>query len=89
MRIFYACCSWDEWVNENRVLKYNDVNVQKQKDLEKEHSAKNKKGMCYHFNIRCIQKKKKNTRKKLIQYNLRFDSIEAKETGHADSSIQR
>ncbi|XP_063243221.1 mortality factor 4-like protein 1 isoform X2 [Bacillus rossius redtenbacheri] len=27
--------NWDEWVPENRVLKYNDANIQKQKDLQK------------------------------------------------------
>ncbi len=40
-------CSWDEWVLEDRVLKYNDANVQKQKEVSKQHattSAKNKKG---------------------------------------------
>ncbi|KAH6939781.1 hypothetical protein HPB50_021603 [Hyalomma asiaticum] len=34
------CCmkqSWDEWVPESRVLKFNDVNLQKQKELEKAH----------------------------------------------------
>lgn len=39
-------CSWDEWVPENRVLKYNETNIQKQKDLAKQHAsiaAKNKK----------------------------------------------
>lgn len=38
--------SWDEWVNEDRVLKYNDANVQIQKGLMKQHStlAKNKRG---------------------------------------------
>lgn len=30
-------CSWDEWVPESRVLKFNDVNLQKQKELEKAH----------------------------------------------------
>uniref|UniRef100_A0A2R5LJP8 Putative dosage compensation regulatory complex protein n=1 Tax=Ornithodoros turicata TaxID=34597 RepID=A0A2R5LJP8_9ACAR len=34
--------NWDEWVPESRVLKYNDVNLQKQKELEKAH-LKNKK----------------------------------------------
>lgn len=29
--------SWDEWVHENRVLKYNESNLQKQKDLLKQH----------------------------------------------------
>ncbi|CAG9766678.1 unnamed protein product [Ceutorhynchus assimilis] len=34
--------NWDEWVPESRVLKYNDANVTKQKDLEKAHSARGK-----------------------------------------------
>ena len=40
-------CSWDEWVPENRVLKYNEANVQRQKEVSKQHAttaAKNKKG---------------------------------------------
>lgn len=40
--------SWDEWVPENRVLKYNEANVQRQKDVFKQHSStagKNKKGL--------------------------------------------
>lgn len=39
--------SWDEWVPENRVLKYNEANVQKQKEVSKLHVSltnKNKKG---------------------------------------------
>lgn len=43
--------SWDEWVPEHRVLKYNETNLQRQKELQKEHDAKkekNKKGnLCY------------------------------------------
>lgn len=38
--------NWDEWVPENRVLKYNEANVQRQKEVTKLHSslaAKNKK----------------------------------------------
>lgn len=42
--------SWDEWVQENRVLKFNDSNVQKQKELAKQYSAKNKKGL-FAFNF--------------------------------------
>lgn len=45
------CCkqSWDEWVPESRVLKYNEANVQKQKEVQKAHlnqqsAQKNKKG---------------------------------------------
>lgn len=43
----FVLCSWDEWVLEDRVLKYNDANIQKQKEVSKQHastSAKNKKG---------------------------------------------
>ncbi|XP_017475697.1 PREDICTED: LOW QUALITY PROTEIN: nuA4 complex subunit EAF3 homolog [Rhagoletis zephyria] len=39
--------NWDEWVPENRVLKYNEANVQRQKEVYKLHSnsaGKNKKG---------------------------------------------
>lgn len=39
--------SWDEWVAEDRVLKYNDANCQRQTELRKQHDAldkKNKKG---------------------------------------------
>lgn len=38
--------SWDEWVPESRVLKYNEANVSKQKEVQKAHSnqpAKSKK----------------------------------------------
>lgn len=38
--------SWDEWVPESRVLKYNEANVAKQKEVQKAHSnqpAKSKK----------------------------------------------
>ncbi|CAG2066320.1 unnamed protein product, partial [Timema podura] len=30
---------WDEWVPESRVLKYNDSNVQRQKELQRSHEA--------------------------------------------------
>lgn len=46
-RFIFPGSSWDEWVPENRVLKYNEANVQKQKEVSKLHasgSAKNKKG---------------------------------------------
>jgi len=36
--------SWDEWVPETRVLKFNEANLQKQKELEKQHSSAVKKG---------------------------------------------
>lgn len=37
--------NWDEWVPESRVLKLNDANINRQKDLQKAHEAslKNKK----------------------------------------------
>ncbi|CAD7092597.1 unnamed protein product [Hermetia illucens] len=38
--------NWDEWVPENRVLKYNEANVQRQKEVSKQHAsqaARNKK----------------------------------------------
>lgn len=45
--IHYAGWSknWDEWVGETRVLKYNDQNVQLQKEIQKkmETSTKNVK----------------------------------------------
>lgn len=31
--------SWDEWVPENRVLKFNDANIEKQKELRDSHDA--------------------------------------------------
>ena len=31
--------SWDEWVTESRVLKLNDANIIRQKDLQKAHEA--------------------------------------------------
>lgn len=31
--------NWDEWVPESRVLKYNEVNVQKQKEMQRAHLA--------------------------------------------------
>lgn len=33
--IIYFVYSWDEWVPESRVLKFNDANLQKQRDLHK------------------------------------------------------
>ncbi|XP_061389460.1 mortality factor 4-like protein 1 [Musca vetustissima] len=35
--------NWDEWVPEHRVLKYNETNLQRQKELQKEHDAKKEK----------------------------------------------
>jgi hypothetical protein len=29
----FCFCSWDEWVPESRVLRYNETNIQRQKDL--------------------------------------------------------
>lgn len=45
----YCENSWDEWVPESRVLKYNEANVQRQKEVQRAHSnqqsaQKNKKG---------------------------------------------
>ncbi|XP_050669603.1 mortality factor 4-like protein 1 [Leptidea sinapis] len=31
--------NWDEWVPESRVLKYNEANVQRQKEVQRAHSA--------------------------------------------------
>lgn len=42
--------SWDEWVPESRVLKYNESNVQKQREVQKAHS-----------NQQPTQRNKKNT----------------------------
>lgn len=42
------CFSWDEWVPESRVLKYNDANVQRQQEVQRAHAAqptKTKKSM--------------------------------------------
>uniref|UniRef100_A0A6M2DHC5 Mortality factor 4-like protein 1 n=1 Tax=Xenopsylla cheopis TaxID=163159 RepID=A0A6M2DHC5_XENCH len=35
--------NWDEWVPESRVLKYNETNVQKQKEVQKAHSTQSAK----------------------------------------------
>lgn len=35
-------CSWDEWVPESRVLKYNEANVARQKEVQKAHSSQPK-----------------------------------------------
>lgn len=75
--------SWDEWVQENRVLKFNDSNVQRQKELAKQYSAKNKKGLYTFFFFRNVVV--------YVFHNLFLlysASIEAKETRHA-YSIQR
>lgn len=42
--IHYAGWSknWDEWVGESRVLKYNEENVQKQKEIEKKVASSSK-----------------------------------------------
>uniref|UniRef100_A0A336JXP7 Mortality factor 4-like protein 1 n=1 Tax=Culicoides sonorensis TaxID=179676 RepID=A0A336JXP7_CULSO len=34
--------NWDEWVPESRVLKFNDANIAKQKEISKQHSIANK-----------------------------------------------
>lgn len=35
--------SWDEWVPEERVLKFNDTNVQKQQEVQKVHQQASNK----------------------------------------------
>lgn len=35
--------SWDEWVPETRILKYNDENLKKQSDLKESYSVTKKK----------------------------------------------
>lgn len=34
------CYSWDEWITEDRVLKYTDANLQKQKQLKELNSKR-------------------------------------------------
>ena len=37
------CCSWDEWVDDERIVKHNEQGLQKQKELKaKAASAKSK-----------------------------------------------
>lgn len=48
-KFIYCKNSWDEWVPESRVLKYNEANVQRQREVQRAHSTqqsaqKNKKG---------------------------------------------
>ncbi|GBP06844.1 Mortality factor 4-like protein 1 [Eumeta japonica] len=38
-KLKFAEGSWDEWVPESRVLKYNEANVQKQKEVQRAHSV--------------------------------------------------
>lgn len=38
----YFILSWDEWVPESRVLKYNEANVARQKEVQKAHSSQPK-----------------------------------------------
>lgn len=38
--IFMESCSWDEWITEDRVLKYTDANLQKQKQLKEMNSKR-------------------------------------------------
>ena len=35
---YFLFGSWDEWVPESRVLKYNETGLQKQKELQKAHA---------------------------------------------------
>jgi len=39
----HISCSWDEWVHQDRLLKYNDVSLQKQKAQNAEVQAADKK----------------------------------------------
>jgi mortality factor 4-like protein 1 len=39
INVLFSSFSWDEWVPESRVLKYNEANVQKQKELQKAQEA--------------------------------------------------
>jgi mortality factor 4-like protein 1 len=34
---YFLFVRWDEWVPENRVLKHNEANLQKQKELQAQH----------------------------------------------------
>lgn len=43
--------SWDEWVPENRVLKFNDANVQRQKEVTIQHNTNLKKAKGTNFLI--------------------------------------
>lgn len=36
--------NWDEWVPESRVLKYNEANIQRQKEVEKAHTVQSSRG---------------------------------------------
>lgn len=36
--MYLLFCSWDEWVPESRVLKFNESNVQKQREVQRAHS---------------------------------------------------
>lgn len=48
--------SWDEWVAEDRVLKFNDQTCQRQTELMKQHHAlaKNKKGKLLEIELECF-----------------------------------
>ena len=35
---YFVTSSWDEWVPEARVLKYNEASLQKQRELQKAHA---------------------------------------------------
>ena len=37
IKITIIFISWDEWVPESRVLKINEMNLQKQKELQQQH----------------------------------------------------
>jgi mortality factor 4-like protein 1 len=66
--------SWDEWVPTSRVLKYNDANVQKQKELQIVHKANR-------------QKKKKATKTRNSESGVEDSDVRAS-TSSAPSSSQ-
>lgn len=44
MFLFYFPCSWDEWVDEKRILKYISINLRKQRELKRLSEATYGKG---------------------------------------------
>lgn len=69
--------SWDEWVPESRILKYNDANVARQKDLQKSHKSR-------------LQKKTKgSTPKALKSANKDSKSSDVKSDGSVHDSDSR
>ncbi|KAK6631423.1 hypothetical protein RUM43_000204 [Polyplax serrata] len=69
--------SWDEWVPESRILKYNDANVARQKDLQKSHKSR-------------LQKKSKgSTPKALKSTSKELKSSDVKSDGSVHDSDSR